>query len=326
MKQFDIFFDSQNNAYQVRTKSDTLVFEFSDSDEEKIFLSILKMYEKEDIHSFAQIREELKTYNQSKVLDVVQELQKCSLLNSSNYTDVSTGLENQKGSFAFWHGLSPIPSDCKICFVGHQQLGKCFLEKAQKFGYTKVDGIWIPNEDFSEKRLKEISNLYDFYVMDAYYWNPRLLSLFNQLMLEQNKPWIFIDGMIDSNHYSIGPLFHGEETGCYECLESRIASNDYNKVYTDAYRNYLLKHNAFSKNNLCAFPYDDIVANIVLLDINKYILGIGVLETWKNVLLFDTTSYSITKHYFLKNPLCIHCNPKIQYAYSPWLEMITLNK
>lgn len=82
MKQFDIFFDSQNNAYQVRTKSDTLVFEFSDSDEEKIFLSILKMYEKEDIHSFAQIREELKAYNQSKVLDVVQELQKCSLLNS----------------------------------------------------------------------------------------------------------------------------------------------------------------------------------------------------------------------------------------------------
>lgn len=326
MKQFDIFFDSQNNAYQVRTKSEALIFEFSDVEEENIFLDILKMYEKEDIHSFAQIQKGLKEYNTSKVLDVIQELQRCSLLNSSNYIDISTDFDNLKGSFALWHGVSSIPNDCKICFIGHQQLGNCFIEKAHKYGYTKVDVFFIPNKKFTEKELEEIVSLYDFFIMDAYYWNPRLLSSFNQLMLENNKPWIFIDGMIDNNHYSIGPLFHGEETGCYECLESRMASNDFNKVYTEAYRSYLLQDDAFSKNKLCAFPFDDIVANIILLDINKYILGIGVPETWKNILLLETTSYSIAKHYFLKNPLCTHCNPRVQYAYSPWLESITLNK
>lgn len=37
MNQFDIFFDSQNKVYQVRTKSDTLIFEFPDPEEENLF-------------------------------------------------------------------------------------------------------------------------------------------------------------------------------------------------------------------------------------------------------------------------------------------------
>lgn len=80
----------------------------------------------------------------------------------------------------------------------------------------------------------------------------------------------------------------------------------------------------FSKNRICSLLIEDMVASIVVIEVNKYILGLGVPETWKNTLLLNISNYSIAKQYFLKNPLCEHCNPELPYASSPWLETIIL--
>ena len=48
---YDIFYDEDNKAYQVRTKSDVIVIEFVEEEKEKIFLSIIELYnEKLFIH------------------------------------------------------------------------------------------------------------------------------------------------------------------------------------------------------------------------------------------------------------------------------------
>lgn len=324
MKQFDIFHDSQNKVYQVRTKSDTLIFEFPCPEEEKIFLAILNLLEKSAILNFKSIQKELCHFEQSKVLDVVQELQKCTLLNSSNYSDYVQEHTSTTDTYCKWHGISAFSGQCKLCFIGHKQLGERIVDKAKSQGYTSIDVIYTPTDVFSETKIKEIAKTYDFVIMDATFWNPLLLSCFNTAMLAQNKPWLYIDGMIDNANYSIGPIFHGKETGCYECLVSRMESNDFNRPYTEAYRKYLTERNIFSKNKICSIPIEDIVASIVILDVNKYMLGLGVPETWKNLLLLNISNYSVTKHYFLKNPLCEECNPKLPYTISPWMETITL--
>lgn len=326
MNQFNIFFDSQNKVYQVRTKSDTLIFEFPDSEEEKIFSNILKLYEKYSVISFAIIKKELCHFCHSKVLDVVQELQKCELLNSGNYSDYEQEDTQAADSYNLWKGISVIPCKCKLCFIGHKQLGERLIEKAKFQGYQTVSVIYTPNSNLTEIKIEEIANTYDFVIMDATFWNPYLLSCFNSAMFDKNKPWLYIDGMIDNVNYSVGPIFHGKETGCYECLTSRMASNDFNSSYTEAYRIYLTEKKTFSKNKISSLPIEDIIASIVILDINKYILGLGVPESWKNTLLLNTSNYSITKHYFLKNPLCEHCNPELSYSTSPWLERIILKE
>lgn len=318
MKNLDIFYDEQNNVYQVRTKNDTLIFEFVNKEEERIFLTIIKLYEQADTYSFDALRKELRQFEYEQVLDVVQELKMCGFLNAANFTETDALESGASFSYSSWAGITAMPSLCHLCFIGHSRLGKCFRSKALQFGYENLRIIETPTDKLTRAIIDSIACESDFVVMDAYYWNPRVLSEFNETMLLHKKPWLYVDGMIDDLNYSIGPIFHGEETGCYECMQSRIAGNDVNNSYTQSYKKYLIREGAFSKNKECSLLIEDILASMILLDINKYIFGTGVPETWKNVLLFNTTDYSLSKQYFLKNPLCDTCNPKLPFAYSPW--------
>lgn len=319
---FDIFHDVNNNVYQVRTKSEAYIFEFPDIEEESIFLRIVDMYTKNNFYTYSSLVDGLKEHNRDKVYDVIQELLSCKLLNASNYEQVDVKGETLHKRYKLWNGLTSITGVCKLGFIGHSQLCDTFFEKAKNMGYLDLEYIKVPEQNATEEYVLDFIDRNDFIVMDATYWNPRLLSDFNRLMLLRGKPWLYVDGMIDSIHYSIGPIFHGEETGCYECLESRIRSNDYNLTYSLSYKKFLEENNKFSKNLVVSKPIEEIIANFIILEVNKYNLGIGIPETWKNTLLFNINSYSISKHYFLKNPLCSACHPQLSYTTSPWLENI----
>lgn len=323
---FDIFYDIDNNVYQVRTKSEAFIFEFLNKEEECIFLKIVDLYRKANVYTYQFLKEELKEYEDSKVIDVIQELQSCELLNERNLQEAKVNQGEHHNRYDLWNGLIPFASTCKLGFIGHCQLCDLVFDKAKNMGYTIFNCIKTPCDNHTEEELSRFIEGQDFIVMDATYWSPRMLSTFNSLMLLTGKPWIYVDGMIDSVHYSLGPIFHGEETGCYECLESRIESNDYNRAFSLSYKKYLEENNEFSKNTIVSLPIEEIVANLIMMEINKCILGIGVPETWRNILLFNTHNYSITKHYFLKNPLCTSCHPRLSYTNSPWLENIILKK
>lgn len=294
IKNFDFFYDSENDVYQVRTKSEAFVFEFQDSVEKDVFLSVVKLYSQYNFFSFSQLTSKLDHYPHDKVLDVVQQLQDCGLLNPTNFQG-SKDEDNLYNTFSLWHGLTSSPSSFKIGLIAHNPLGQLLKDKLNMIGYSSVVIYDVLNDYLPDEALQEIVFGNDFLVVDATFWNPRLMKTINEYMLRENKPWLYVSGMIDTINYSIGPLFHGQETGCYECLQKRIDSNDNNYNYSIAYWKYLEKNDKFSKNLAVNECVEDVVADIISLDINKYILGIDVPETWKNTLYFNTSSYSVSK-------------------------------
>jgi len=323
-KIFDIFYDDTNKVYQIRTKSNVFVIEFPDPVEEEIFNSIITAYEGKDFYTYSLLRKELKNYPTEKVLDVIQELSSSGILNPKNY-EPETEIKETKVYYGNgnWGGLTNNTTTFRLCFVGHEALGEQLKNKSKLFDFDLFDTLYVyPSSVFEEKTIGDIIDKHDFIIMDSSYWNPRLMRIFNKLMLERGKPWLNVAGMIDNYHYSIGPLFHGEGTGCYECMESRGLSNDINAAYTLSYRYYLEEKNKFSKNIDTPKAIEEIIANIIFIDITRYIMGNGVPELWKHCMLYNCYNFSVSKHYVLKNPMCHTCNPSLNFSTSPWVEGI----
>lgn len=136
-------------------------------------------------------------------------------------------------------------------------------------GYKNISFIEAKGLSLTNQSIKNIVGTYDFIIMDASNWNPYLLSVFNDLMLEQNKPWLLVSGLMDNIHYSIGPIFHGKETGCYDCFESRLMSNDHNSIYTSVYREFLMVEKKFFKKTSVDDIIEDLIASLIVLEVIK---------------------------------------------------------
>lgn len=321
---YDVFFDKDNEVYQVRTKSDVVILEFIDPDEEKIFLEIMKFYDSFEYLTFEQIKKKLeKDYCYSKIMDVIEELSKCEILNESNF---EYSKSDNTVLYPMWFkGLTVDITNFKLSYLGVPNFGKLLKDEAEKHGY-RLFNILSSTNSINDSDIDQLFEHSDFVIVDASKWSPILMDIINKTALRLNKPWCIIQGMIDQVNYSIGPIFHGKETGCYDCLESRLSSNDLNIVYTSSYKKYLMEKDAFSQKTTPPLGVDNHMSQIIVQDIHKYISGYGIPEMWKNNLLFNTINYTISKHYMLKAPLCNVCNPQLSYNPSPWLEAITLKE
>lgn len=56
---YDIFFDKDNNVYQVRTRNNGVTVEFSDKEQESIFIAILALYKKKTFTHFLRLKKNL---------------------------------------------------------------------------------------------------------------------------------------------------------------------------------------------------------------------------------------------------------------------------
>jgi len=323
-KLFDIFYDEPNKVYQIRTKSNVFVIEFPDPIEEKIFRSIVKAYEKQDFFSYTLLCKELKDFPENKILDVIQELTSSGILNLDNFEpETSSVSSNDYYSNCGWEGLTKDITTFRICFVGHETLGELMKSNSKRFSFNLFDVVEInPLSVIDDDTLIKIIDTHDFIIMDSSYWNPRFMSEFNNLMIDRNKPWLHVAGMIDNYNYSIGPIFHGKETGCYECVDKRNLSNDINARFTVSYRKFLDESNKFSKNISAPQGVEEIIANMIFMDINRYIAGSGIPVMWKHSLLYNCYNFTVSKHYVLKNPMCHTCNPTLNFSTSPWIDGI----
>lgn len=321
---YDIFYDNENNVYQVRTKSDAITISFIDDEKELIFKNIIDLYEKKDFYTFQQIQRKLiSKFPYSKILDVIQELYAVSILNSDNLEESSEILKNETDFLPWLNEEYKSLSEIKIGFIGEKELGVKIKEKALLSKYKEVS---IRNLDgkVDESEIKKIISENDFLIVDSSVWDPYLMEQVNDIALSLNCPWLLIDGLIDPVNYSIGPIFHGQDSGCYECYRNRVRSNDEFFSYTKVYENYLRENRKMAKPDVVSEPIKDIIANIVVMDISKYLGGWYPPETWRASLIFNSQNYQFSKHNFLKAPICYKCNPILDYNTSPWLESITL--
>ena len=73
MKKLDVFYDKENEVYQVRTKANAVVIEFASKEKENIFLEISKLYDKAEFITCPQMIKALKKHHDhAQVLDVLK--------------------------------------------------------------------------------------------------------------------------------------------------------------------------------------------------------------------------------------------------------------
>ncbi|MFR1275426.1 MAG: TOMM precursor leader peptide-binding protein [Parabacteroides merdae] len=311
---YDIFKDEDNGCYQIRSKTSIFAIVFDEEISEAIFLRIVELSSQEKRFNLQKIRKDLSgTFEEDKVLSVLNNLREVGLIPDD--TNISTREE-----FSEFRNIR----DASLAIIGTGGLTKALklVCETEKFKTLSVVEYTIKN---FEDKILQIFNEHDFVIVDANQWSPYHLEIINETAVKQNKPWLYISGINESN-IEIGPLFYGKETGCYNCLISRIKSNHAHPQYLTSYENYLreLKRPSAS-NDLC---HDSIVysliANFAIYEAIKFIEGWALPITWQSIVKINLYSYESSIHTLLKKPLCEVCKPNIKYNPAPWLDKITL--
>lgn len=322
---YDVFYDEENKAYQVRTKSDVIVIEFVDKEKEAVFLALLDMYGEEDFYTFKQLREKLgKNYSYAKIIDVVQELFDCNILTDDNF-EPGPDLHAKRNEYSYLYNDKNTKdlAELTIGYIGEVSFGRLLKEKATSYEY-KGFNILSNDDTISKAILSDFVRKNDFIIFDASEWNPYLAEVMNEECLKADRPWLYVDGPIDLVNYAIGPLFHGKDTGCYACYRNRVMSNDEFCSFSESYEKYLKENKKKSKSGVVNNLVKDILSSIIVMEVSKYVGGWYPPETWRATLVFNTQNYQLVKHSFLKAPICYTCKPELDYNPSPWLESITL--
>lgn len=314
---YDIFKDETLNCYQIRTKSNSYMVEFDDQEMEDIFLSIVDLIRENKNISYAKLKKTV-FGNDSKVTDVLYLLNEYLLLPDN----IAFELESKPSSNRSFLSGNKKPLDAiTVSLFGDVFLIKTIKDLLLKESFLKVNTYKL-NTDFNIEKIIVES---DIIIVDSSKWSPSDIEQINQYALKHHKPWLYIGG-IEEMSLKIGPLFYGDNTGCYNCLISRILSNHEHPEFLISYQNYLRENNKSSRKDI--IPEEqlhlNILANYAVLEIKKFLLEWALPTTWRTIIKIEIRNFQISKHKLLKKPYCEICNPKLEYNPSPWLEAITL--
>lgn len=327
---YDVFEDEKHNVFQIRSKSEIILAEFNSDDEREIFKEIAQFLEDgNNFESLSALEMHFESrYSKDKILSVFNELKAFNLIDEEKVKEVYA--DNLKAQMKFWdtashakyalngtHAQTKI-KNTRLTILGNSMFSQLLYRKACESGFENLfnDKLITPKDD---SQIKELVVSSDFLIVDAEDWSPSFLEEFNRVAYENNRPWILSRG-IEGTRGSVGPLFAGKDTGCYQCLISRLKSNMEFLPYFEEYEKYLKlkKKSAISSGGLTA-TYD-VLASLALLESIKFVTGWAVPVIYKAFIVIDVYDYDFKIHPFLKSPVCPVCFPKIDFKLSPWLE------
>lgn len=319
IENFDIFIDKKQNCYQLRTKTISYTLQFDDKEKEDIFLNIVSEIKKNKELNLKELQQKVQTKsNVPKVIDVLKTLDEYRFLSYK----ISKELNNKIKDTGYHYSMDvKQSSDFILCIFGQGGLTKKIKEKAIAENFKEVKTYLFNDEIDFEKAV----NKSDFIIVDANEWSPLNIEIINKTALKHNKPWLYVGGL-EEESIKIGPLFYGKETGCYNCLISRIKSNHAHPTFLNSYEDYLRSNRKSSKPDITpnSTIIYNIIANLTLLEVMKFIELWSLPVTWRSVININITNLNSTKHNLLKKPFCEVCKPELLYNPSPWLEAITL--
>ena len=329
-KDFDIFKDEYNFCYQIRTKSTIFTIEFDEKEKESIFIDILDVFSKNENITYKNFVKKFNNVDKSKLIDVVQKLSELELFPLDFLIDFkennieSDDIKPNNNPYFDKEASENIDFSNKTITIfgddeGHLTKEVSRLIKTAGFKNRKTISYNKGNNNLNFEES-------DFIVVISDRWSPYHLEKINKRALENNIPWIYVGG-ITENIVTIGPLFYGKETGCYNCLISRMKSiNDYPDILTE-YEKFLKENKKASKPDIIpnSFFYNNIVANFVVIELFNFFIGFPIPNTWRTMLSIDIYNFDMVKHRLLKKPYCEVCKPDIHYNSAPWLEEITLS-
>lgn len=321
-KEFDVFFDSDNNCFQIRTKNNCYTLDFEDDARRVIFEQLVKMESDNLSGNFNTL---VKTHPKALVIDVFASLRDYGLLSPEGTSEIPELLSGEVCS----PSAQPLKNleDQKVIVISDNVLGKHLSEILISRGIANTKLLSAALfASFSSGQIDELMVKTDFFFADASAWNPKALELLNKYAIKHNKPWLHIGG-VEEYQAKVGPLFLGDASGCYDCLISRIKSNHSYVPYFNAYEAHLRNQMKSSKPDTFIHieSYNAVISHYAYLEFTKFVQFWSIPSTWRKVLMVNMLTFESQSHDLLKVPFCETCNHDQFYNPSPWLEPISLN-
>ena len=319
---YDIFPDKRNGGYQVRTKTVSYAIVFDDKAKEQIFLEFIEILKKKSATSFQNLTRKLRKNNtEAKVIDVLHTMNEFQLLPVDYAAEMPAASHPSATKNAGDSAGYPDFSKYSVYILSNGKVGREIKSLLKAEGFVNVT-----QKAFDDKiKMPDVVREANFLIVDGCEWSPYHIEDLNARSIETSTPWLYLGG-IEETAFKIGPLFYGQETGCYNCLISRLKSNHEHPHFLTSYEEYLRINKIASKPDKISNSniFKNIIANIAGLEVINFFTPWSLPVTWKSVFSFDLASLSTSKHALLKKPFCETCKPDILYNPSPWLEAVTL--
>jgi len=326
-KNYHVFEDKKNKVFQIRSKHETIITEFTNEMEKEIFQKFVYIYS--EGKSFANIGE-FKAYFESdypleNILNVINELQEFKILDEKEYIPSTSSLLDSQlqfwknGDYQEWEKSQLKITTTQLAIIGNSPIQQSLGIKAQEAGFKEISLLKISEDILNESAIERIVQAADFFIIDAEEWNPLFLELFNKIAFNFNKPWLLVRG-VENSKGTVGPLFLGKASGCYNCLQNRIKSNMEYLPYFQSYERYLSENKLSSRGMATPTPMYDILASVAILETIKFVTEWTLPTVYKGYLMIDMYTYDFKRHPFLKAPVCGVCTPKVDFKIAPWLE------
>jgi bacteriocin biosynthesis cyclodehydratase domain-containing protein len=319
---FDIFFDSTNACFQIRTKTNSYALDFDDDEKKEVFERLVSLPGDSLAGHFNTL---IAAYDKAKVIDVLSSLKDYGLLpyeSLSEVPELNAVCSTEAGPTQALKALDTL----NIVVISDGAMGRHLTDTLVQRGATQAKYLSASLfASFDQGQVDEMMEQTDFFFADASAWNPAALDILNKAALKRKKPWLYIGG-VEEYQVKIGPLFLGNETGCYDCLIQRIKSNHGYVPYLNSYEQHLRSNLKSSKPDkfIHLDAYNSIVAEYAFLELTKFVQFWSVPSTWRRVLVINMLNYETQGHDLLKVPFCETCNQQHFYNPSPWLEPISL--
>lgn len=168
------------------------------------------------------------------------------------------------------------------------------------------DEAWMHNALLFEEMIQHFTEFKDsFFILAFDHINPILAKRFNRIATALNINWIH--AAIDGPFIFIGPLFESHKTACYECFETRVATNlreyhSYQKYKTAIANNQVIRQSEFPMKNLLR---NILISHLTHEIVNYTLTGCGF--TKNKVLSIYLPTMEIAFNDFIKVSACQNC-------------------
>ncbi|WP_196890119.1 TOMM precursor leader peptide-binding protein [Aureivirga sp. CE67] len=326
LEKFDIFKDTENNCFQLRTKTVSYTLDFDDPEKESIFTETVDLVQGNPRIRLASLKKKLqKKFDDAKILEVLTNLKDYQLLNYHLVSEMNNqSKKDAKQDIADSQDRINPEKNIQLGIIGGSDFYELLVKQAKKNDFKKVYSANYSSLN-TDAAIEKIVSQSDFILVDGNQWSPYHIERINEIALKLNKPWLYIGGL-ENNVFKIGPLFFGKETGCYNCLASRAKSNHSYPSFLNAYENFLRENKKVGMpDSIPTVEYfHNILIQIAFLEVTKFFESWSLPATWRTYLSINPIDYSQTQHTLLKVPYCEVCKPELKYNPAPWLEAITL--
>ncbi|MBD2386446.1 TOMM precursor leader peptide-binding protein [Cylindrospermum sp. FACHB-282] len=140
-------------------------------------------------------------------------------------------------------------------------------------------------------------------VLTDNYLHPQLEE-FNQQALKSQSPWMLVNPL--GTITWIGPIFHPQKTGCWQCLAHRLRDNR-------PVERFIQKHKQISLSPPLGFLASTVqtALGMAATEVFKWIVQGGNRQLEGTLLTYDTLTLQTQNHILVKRPQCPSCRELI---------------